>query len=146
MSQFDAVKNLRPKAKTTIKVLGTFTGQEWAGEFEFYSVLTHRQQLEKDRLRREFLGAFSEAVDKNTFGRANAFADLKVRVISAPSWWENSGGGLDLIDDEVLLAVFEAILKTENEFVAERMKKVAEAKRDLAGMDVNLEDDTPTTK
>jgi hypothetical protein len=136
MAQFDAVKNLRPRSKITVKVTGMLTGQEWAGEFEFYRVLTHRQQLEKDRTRREFLGAFSEAVDPNTFGRANAFADLKVRVISAPSWWENSNGGLDLIDDEVLLAVFEAVLKNENEFVAERMKKVADAKKDLAGMSV----------
>lgn len=142
--QFSNVKNLRPKAKTTLKVTGSFTGETWVGEFEFYRVLTHKQQLEKDRIRRGFLGEHGNEAAQNIQGRANAFADLAVRLISAPDWWEKSNGGLDLVDDEVLISLYEAVIKDENEFVAERVKKVAEAKKDLAGMEP-LEED-PTTK
>jgi hypothetical protein len=141
--QFDNVKNLRPKSKDQIKVTGSLTGEEWAGEFEFWTILTHRQQMDRDRLRRDFLGARELEAPNRTQSQAEAIADLQVRIFKAPKWWMLSNGGQDLVDDEVLTAVYDMVIKAENDFLLERAKKVAAAKGELQNLGQTQDNDLP---
>lgn len=135
MAQFDNIKNLRPKSKFSLKVKGLLTGEEWVGDFEFWTVLTHRQQLERDRKARVYLGAPPEEVrDQNTKNRATALADLQVRIFKSPMWWQATNEGEDLVDDEVLVALYDAVLKEEGEYYSSQAKKAAAAKKDLQQM------------
>lgn len=141
--QFDNVKNLRPKSKNTIKVVGALTGEEWSGEFEFWTVLTHRQQMERDRLRREYLGARELEAPNRTRSQAEALSDLQVRIFKAPSWYVTSNQCQDLVDDEVLTAIYDMVIKAENDFFLERDKKVKEAKGELQNLGQTRDDDLP---
>lgn len=141
--QFDNVKNLRPKTKNQIKVVGSITGEEWSGEFEFWTVLTHRQQMERDRLRREYLGARELEAPNRTRSQAEALADLQVRIFKAPLWYVSSNQCQDLVDDEVLTAIYDMVIKAENDFFLEREKKVKEAKGELQNLGATRDDDLP---
>ena len=133
--QFDNVKNLRPKSKGSIKVEGSLSGETWMGEFEFWTVLTHRQQLDRDRIQRDFLGSNLEALTgpggERIKNQSRALADMQVRIFKAPTWWLASNMGLDLVDDEVITAIYDMIIKAENDYYLEREKKVAAAKGEL---------------
>lgn len=141
--QFDNVKNLRPKTKDTIKCRGSITGEEWSGEFEFWTVLTHRQQMDRDRIRRDFLGARELDAPQRTRSQAEAIADLTVRIFKAPTWWLLSNQGQDLVDDEVITAVYDMVIKAENDFFLEREKKVAAAKGELRELGLTQDQDLP---
>lgn len=120
------MKNLRPQDTLRIKVVGSLTGETWAGDFRIWRVLTHRQQIERDRITREFLGTSPSPAIEET-GRATALADLQVRVITSPKWWEACGNGADMIDNEVLGAIYKAAIESENGFYEERRKAAEEA-------------------
>lgn len=116
----------------TISVDGEVTGEKYRGEFKAKPRLSHRDQMQRDRVRRELLGGDAQFADQKTLYQAEIFSQLAVRIIKAPSWWTDSNGGLDLEDDAVIAQVYKQAMKLEEEALAALKKEADAAKADLA--------------
>jgi hypothetical protein len=115
----------------TISVVGEVSGETFRGEFRAFKFLTHRQQLLLDQKRRELLGANAEFSSARARNQAEIFSQLFVRLSEAPKWWIESGNGMDLVDDNIMVEVFNAVMKVEEEAVNVVKKKADEAKEAL---------------
>lgn len=115
----------------TISVVGEVSGETFRGEFRALKFLTHRQQLLLDQKRRELLGGNAEFSSQRARNQAEIFSQLFVRLSEAPKWWLESGNGMDLVDDNIMVEVFNAAMKVEEEAVASVKKKAEDAKEAL---------------
>lgn len=115
----------------TISVVGEVSGETFRGEFRALKFLTHRQQLLLDQKRRELLGSNAEFSSQRARNQAEIFSQLFVRLSEAPKWWIESGNGMDLVDDNIMVEVFNAAMKVEEEAVASVKKKAEDAKEAL---------------
>lgn len=130
-----------------INIIGNKTKETWAGEFIVRKFLTHRQMLDRDRMYREFLGPISPDMS-NQQGRAEALATIAVSLVKGPSFWKESNGGLDLIDDNVLAAVWDKLYliqnpeekKPESEETKKLVEKTKQAEADKAAEDIEVEE------
>jgi hypothetical protein len=120
---------MREPVSFEISLTGDVTGDKWFGKFKCKTFLSHRDQLASDRIKRELLGAGD--AERGAVNRAHIFAQLRVRLVDAPDWWKASDGGLDLVDDNVLVEIFEQTMKAENDALAEIQKKSETAKDEL---------------
>jgi hypothetical protein len=115
----------------TISVVGEVSGETFRGEFRALKFLTHRQQLMLDQKRRELLGGNAEFSSQRARNQAEIFSQLFVRLSEAPKWWVESGNGMDLVDDNIMVEVFNAAMKVEEEAVSSVKKKAEDAKEAL---------------
>jgi hypothetical protein len=116
---------------STVSVVGDTSGETFRGEFRAFKFLSHRQQLMLDQKRRELLGTNSESASARARNQAEVFAQLFVRLSDAPKWWSESGYGMDLVDDNIMVEVFNAAMKVEEEAIAELKKRADEARNSL---------------
>lgn len=114
-----------------VDVAGEVTGSKWYGQFKVKIHLSHREQLQRDKIRRELLGADPEGADVKSRNQAEIFSSLAVRVVESPPWWAASGNGLDLLDDNVVIEVYEKTMKAELDVLTAMKEKAAQAKKDL---------------
>lgn len=115
----------------TVSVDGEVTKEKYRGEFKTKPRLSHRDQMQRDRIRRELLGGDPKFADQRALYQAEIFSQLSVRIIKAPSWWIESNGGLDLEDDAVIAEVYQKTMKVEADAIAEMQKGAEDAKADL---------------
>lgn len=113
-------------APFTIHETGDVSGETWTGEFMAKKWLSHRDHLRKDQVRRELLGGQAGAPTERALTTAMILSELAVRLVKAPSWWADTGNGLDLLDDNVIGIVYDAACKVETDAV-EAKKSKAEA-------------------
>lgn len=110
----------------TVSLDGDKTGTKWHGEFTVKTLLSHRDELRRDQVRRELLGGVSpEHATVRSLNQADVFSELAARIIKAPSWWNESGAGLDLCDDNVIATVYSKTMEAEKD-VLNRIKKDAD--------------------
>lgn len=110
-------------ATFSVSMDGDRTGTKWHGEFTVKTLLSHRDELRRDQIRRELLGGVNpEFASIRSLNQADVFSDLAVRIIKSPSWWNESSGGLDLSDDNVVATVYSKTMDAEKE-VLNRIKK-----------------------
>lgn len=114
-----------------VDIEGETTGTRWTGNFEAKIRLSHADELQRDRLRREYLGPNPEQASERAKDQANILSQLAVRVTKAPLWWSENRGGLDLCDDSVIAEVFAQAVRVEKETLDEVRKKAEEAKQGL---------------
>lgn len=116
-----------------VTVTGDKTYEQYVGDFKFKTMLSHRDHLSEDRVRREYLtgpaGAEASLEAENT---ARVFAQLAVRIVDAPMWWRESSNGIDLPDNNVVAEVYKLALKAEADQLEALAKKAEEAKAKLA--------------
>lgn len=115
----------------TVETTGDTTGEKWKGLFKVKTRLSHRDQLNRDRVRREMIGNNPDAASERARATADVFSQLSIRLIDAPSWWVNADNGLDLADENVVIEVFQAALKAEQDETAKALKKGSDARKDL---------------
>jgi hypothetical protein len=115
----------------TISVVGETSGETFRGEFRASKFLTHRQQLLLDQKRRELLGTNPDSASVRARNQAEVFSQLFVRLTEAPRWWTESGNGMDLVDDNIMVEVFGGAMKVEEEAMAAIKKKAEEAREAL---------------
>lgn len=110
-----------------INVVGEETGRVYKGAFTFRGTQTRRQRLYADQVRRRALGPSPEGTEPlpNVNTDAYVIGQCAARVVDAPKWWQESDSGMDLDDSNVILAVYEAALKVEEE-VKSALSKDAE--------------------
>lgn len=130
----------------SISLVGDATRTTWAGQFTVKTKLSWRDQLQMDKLRREFLGPDAQGASPDAIAQAVILAELSVRVIEAPQWWFESKGGLEMCDDNVLTTIYE---KTR-EVVIAADKQVEEegeqARKELGAVKRAKEDPKPVVK
>lgn len=101
------------------------------GKFVAKMRLSHRDNLKMDGFRRQLLGDKPEAAGDEAQGTATVFAKLWTHITDAPSWWKDSGNGLDLEDGAPVMDVFNALVALEKETLEDLKKKAEEARADL---------------
>jgi hypothetical protein len=115
----------------TINVVGDITKERVQGTFASKPILTHREELTVDRIKRDLLGPDSANASANSVAMASIIAELSVRLTDAPPFWKNSNGGLDLVDENVVAAVYEKVMKIEKDTVDGVKTEGVEAKQEL---------------
>ena len=124
----------------TINVVGEVTGESYVGTFKVKPVLNHNEQLTRDALRREYLsrGPEQEKATVRAQNVAAILAEINVRIApgtdaapTAPTWWKESDGGLNLYDDDVIAEIQDQISKIDKKFKAEVQEKQRAAKEEL---------------
>jgi hypothetical protein len=116
----------------TVNIKGEFTEEQWAGSFKIKTKLSHRDNLKQDQIRRELIGNKPDGAYSDVQGTATIFAFLQTYIIDAPKWWRENGEGLDLLDSNVAIEVWNAAIKRLKELQDEKTKAAEEAKAALA--------------
>lgn len=115
----------------SIHVVGDVTGETYTGDFSFKPFLSCNDRIRADRIRRELLGANADEASEGASDRAWMVGQLAIRTTKSDDWWKSKEGGLQLIDENVLVAVYEAAMKVEKDAVARVKAKSDEAKKTL---------------
>lgn len=103
-------------------------GKKYDGQFTVLCLLNMRQkhllELEKTRL----LGNYTNPTDELA-GIAVILANLRHRIVDGPTWWQQSDGGYNLTDVDVLTSLYNKVLAAEAEWrtkLKEKTKKLQE--------------------
>jgi hypothetical protein len=120
-----------------VRIVGEISGEEYAGTFKAKPLLSHAEQIQVDALIRDFLGPRPAEATNRAKNQAALLAETAVRLIEpTPSWWKDSRGGADLIDDSLLREVYNGALKVESDFKAEIQERAKAAKEEISKLDV----------
>lgn len=116
-----------------INTIGEDTGDVYVGKFTCRTRLTHGERLTQDAIRRQLLGAQPAGVviGERAANTAEILSALQTRITDAPSWWNNSNGGVDLCDDNLIIELYTTIMKAEVDAKNELKKTAEEAKSEL---------------
>ncbi len=115
-----------------IHVVGDETQETFTGKFFAKEKLSWQDQLNIDRIRRELLGANAADADPVVFQRATVIAELSARISSSPDWWKTARGGLDVIDDNVVMEVYAKAQEVRAKWLDAQKQKGEAAKAALA--------------
>jgi hypothetical protein len=121
--------NLNEKS-FTINVVAA-SGERWAGEFKIKTRLSHKDTLRQDEFRRQLLGGNAANASANALATAELFSTIWTHTLSAPKWWSSMADGLDLLDEEPVLEVFNQIVAARKAEQEELTKKAEAAKEAL---------------
>lgn len=117
------------EATFTFEHTGQATGQEYKGQFTVLCVLNmaqkHAMELEKTRLMGNYITPTA-----GLEGIATVLATLRAKIVKAPDWWTQSTGGLEILDEDALVVLYNKIEESEKEWrtkLKEKGKKAQEA-------------------
>lgn len=96
---------MKDTVQFTVTVKGETTGRSFEGLFEAKVKLSHREVIKEDEIRRNVLGVNPNEAGPYAASIAGAVAYLTVRLTRSPDWFKQSNNGLDLEDENVLVAV-----------------------------------------
>lgn len=120
-------ENLPKNQKTfDIDMVGKTTGHHYKGQFTVKCVLDmagiHQLELEKTRLRADYANPSQGLV-----GISVTLATIRAKAISTPDWWVNSDFGSKIIDQDVILAIFDKCEQAEIDWKKSIKSKADEA-------------------
>ena len=110
----------------SITVIGTTTGNTYAGKFKAKPKLSHADQMRRDRVRREFLGPNGNEATSRAQSQAEVFSDLMVTLVETPEWWLATDNGTALFDDNVIKEILDNVERIRRE-AADEVQRGAEA-------------------
>jgi hypothetical protein len=122
------------KAETfsfSISERGESTGETFNWSFTAKRRLSIRDRITKDSIRRQLVGERPETAEPATIMRAEMLAQLQVSLTVSPKAWRDAGNGLDLFDDNVIIAVYEKVMEEQNKAVEQAEKAGDDAKEKL---------------
>lgn len=102
----------------SINVVGSTTGRSYSGSFTVKTVMSQRDVFAADLMRRQIIGPSPENTPpiQSLQLQAYMYAQVNAHTVEAPKFWKDTDGGLDLPDGNVVVAVYEEILKVEDAF------------------------------
>jgi hypothetical protein len=116
----------------TVDVKGEKTGESYPGVFKARPRLSHLDTLKMDQLRRDLLGPKPELASPDAQNVASAFSKIWAHLVGpGPRWWQESGQGINLVDEDPVAAVYSNILRIEKEAQDAVVKKGEEARAEL---------------
>ena len=110
----------------TVHVVGDVSQTPFDGAFKCRVKLSYRDQLRMDQVRREILGPDGPNASPRAQNTAELLSQLAIHLCDSPNWWKDSNGGLDLMDDNVLAAVWEQV-RSIKQAATDAAKAAAEA-------------------
>jgi len=115
--------DLPSKEKTfAFEHIGEVTGKKYDGQFTILALLNvgqkHALALEKTRL----MGNYPNPTD-DLAGFAVVLANLRAKILVGPEWWNQSGGGAVIDDEDALVVLHRKILEIEQEWKEDLKKK-----------------------
>ena len=102
--------------------VGDTTQQKFEGEFTVLCIpnMMQKRSIEIERSR---LSADLNNPTDNLFSIAVMLGNLRVRVIDGPGWWKDSNGGFTIKDENIIIGLFDKVMKQEDEWREEVRKK-----------------------
>lgn len=105
-----------------INVVGEETNERYQGAFKYKRPnIGLRRQI---KIYQDELNNGSTTLDENTQGLNFIISHLHFTLLEFPKWWN---GGIDLYDENVVLAIYQKVLDFEEEF---RKKIQSKSKKD----------------
>jgi hypothetical protein len=121
------IYNALPKNERTfsIKVEGDTTGEVFEGQFTTKCVLNmtekHSKELEKTRMMADYANPSA-----TLSGIAEILSTIRVKLVKWPDWWANLDFGSKMLDENVILAIYDEIKTLELQWKSEIRKKTEE--------------------
>lgn len=115
----------------SVDVEGKFTKTKYMGVFKVRPLLSHRDKLRREEIRRQLVGTFSEGASEDAFRIATVFSKIWAHLVEAPSWWKDAGNGIDLLDEEPVEAVISKLIEYELEITGQITQDGEKAKEEL---------------
>jgi len=112
---------MRTDRQISIKIVGKKSGDTFKGEFTLKGSLTRRDMFRADAIRREIIGPSPENGEAAPSLQSEAFVtgQVGVRILKGPTWWETSDMGQNLEDPNIIFALYDDILKDEEDQLKE---------------------------
>lgn len=89
-------------AIVSLDTIGEKTKTRWTGTFKVKRVLTHADNFALERVYALLLPSREREIKEELKLRAAAIAELSVRVIEGPPWWDGTKSGQFLVDSDPL--------------------------------------------
>lgn len=121
--------NALPKNERTfsISVVGDVSGEKFEGQFTAKCVLNmsekHSKELEKTRLIADYANPSGSLA-----GIAEILSTTKVKLVTWPDWWANLNFGSEILDENVIIEIYDKVQTLEKEWKTEIRKKAKDAK------------------
>lgn len=116
----------------SVSVTGEVTGETFKGVFKAVPRLSHRDNLRRDQLRRDLLGGKPDEASPDALNVSLVFSKIWVHLVEAPSWWKDSGNGVNLLDESPVAAVYDNVARIEREAFEAVQKKAKDAAAEAA--------------
>jgi hypothetical protein len=122
--------SLPKREKTfTLEIVGEESGILYKGEFTVRSILSmsgkHSLELEKTRMMADFANP-----SRGLAGISISLATIRVKLIKAPDWWYELGDGADILDENVIIELYDRTVLIENEWRNSVAKQAEESKKE----------------
>ena len=112
-----------------VDVEGDTTGLKYKGQFTVKCVLNmagkHALELEKTRLMADYANP-----SRGLVGIAVTLATIRAKIVEAPEWWKNADDGAEIIDENVILAIYDKCNEMEAKWRKELKGKAEEAQEE----------------
>lgn len=100
-------------AMVTLDSVGEKTQSRFMGQFKIKRILTHADMFQLERVYAQLLPSREREINEDQRLKAAAIAELSVRVVEGPPWWEGSKFGQLMVDAQPLYDL--AMLCSEEE-------------------------------
>jgi len=121
--------NALPKNERSfsIKVDGDTSQETFEGQFTAKCILNitekHSKELEKTRLMADYANPSPKLA-----GIAEILSSIRTKLVKWPDWWANLDYGAKIIDENVVVSIYDEIQQLESDWKSEVRKKVDETK------------------
>jgi hypothetical protein len=119
--------NFQETQEFSISLTGDISNEKWVGQFKCLRRLSHRSELQKDRIYRDLLGPNPENAAQVNKDRADILAEISVSLVSVPKWFSETNNGLDLVDNNVITTIWGEIIRIRSETLKEVQDKAQKA-------------------
>lgn len=125
-----------PKREKTISIdiVGETTGEHFKDDFVVHTVLNmasrHALELEKSRLLGDSLNP-----TRMLSNISISLATVRHHIIKAPDWWTELGAGSLILDENVILDIYDKIVEAEREWRESIKKKAEDSKKEQEAED-----------
>lgn len=130
-----------------IHVVGDETGETWTGRFKIKTVMSKLDECRQDNFYRFYIGENNpQFVSPQVLNIAQILSQLRVRTVESPKWWEESALGENLLDDNLLQAVYDGMtkaVKARRDSREKAAKAAQDGLRDLGTLGDGAEDKAP---
>jgi hypothetical protein len=108
------------------KSQGETTGLDYDGRFKCKCVLDiagkHSLELEKTRLMADFANPTT-----GLQGISLTIATIRAKLVEWPSWWDEGNYGLGILDENIILEIYDDVQKAESDWRSELLRKAERA-------------------
>jgi len=111
-------------ATVSIDAIGERTKSRWIGSFNVKRILSHADMFEFERMYAKLLPKGVDMSEERKI-QAATLAELSVRVVSGPAWWDSTHGGQLMVDMEPLYQLMIECSKEEKSWADEIEKNAS---------------------